>query len=284
MDWSKAKKIMICAFVVVNFALLLTMLSKDIRARDYVTTREDVIERLSKIDVDLKTDIPKKIPSIELLEVEYEGYDTINKKIDIAREFLNSTDLLEMATIDDEKNLVVFEDENQKFEILKNKKLVYEYKAKDEDGAIEYDPHKVVSNFLKEKSFKKNDYKLTERKKNNDIIDLTYTKEYKDTIVEKTYMKFTIKNGKVIKFERLWLNAIEEKENNIKLRPATDSLLKLLSVEGIKGKTIENIVSCYYFDPNNTEAFEFDEFKSGDALPAWKVKFIDGTIKYLYEK
>lgn len=284
MDWSKAKKIMIFAFVVVNVALLLTMLSKDIRAKEYITTKEDVIERLNKINVDLKTEIPEKTPDIELLEVEYEEYDTINKKLDIASEFFSASNLLEIVKIDDEKNSITFENDKEKFEILKDKKIFYEDKTRDNNSPMKFDPEEVAADFLEEKSFKKSDYKLTESKKNNDIIELNYTKEYKNTIVEKSYMKITIKNGRVIKFERLWLNTIEEKENNIKLRPATDSLLKLLSVEGIKDKTIEDIVLCYYFDPNDTDVFDFGELKAGDAVPAWKVKFTDGTIKYLYEE
>ncbi|WP_160197019.1 two-component system regulatory protein YycI [Senegalia massiliensis] len=284
MDWSKAKKIMIIAFIVVNVALLSTIIGNDIRSRDYITTEQDVKERLKKINVDIKTDIPKSTPNIQMLEVEYQSYDKINSKLDIARKFINSSNLLELAKIDERKNSIIFESEHERFKILKDRKIVYEYKSYERSAPVKYDYHEVASNFLEDKGFKTSDYKLTKLEKNNDIVNLTYTKEYQDTMVEKSYMKFTIRNARVIKFERLWLNTIKEKENNIKLRPATDSLLKLLSVEGIRNKTIKNIVACYYFDPNNTDVFEFDEFKSGDAFPAWKVEFTDGIIKYLYEE
>jgi len=284
MDWSKAKKIMIIAFIVVNVALLATIISKDIRSRDYITTEQDVKERLKKVNIDIETDIPKNTPNIQMLEVEYQSYDKINSKLDIAGEFINVSNLLELAKIDEQKNSIIFENDSERFEILKGRKIVYEYKLYDKNAPVKYDHHEVASNFLEDKGFKTSDYKLTKLEKNNDIVNLTYTKEYEDTIVEKSYMKFTIRNARVIRFERLWLNAIKEKDNNIQLRPATDSLLKLLSVEGIKNKTIKNIVACYYFDPNNTDVFEFNEFKSGDAFPAWKIEFTDGTIKYLYEE
>ncbi|MGO1712501.1 MAG: hypothetical protein ACTH0B_03200 [Senegalia sp. (in: firmicutes)] len=284
MDWSKAKRIMIFAFLVVNISLLLIMTSKNIRAKDYITSKEDVIERLEKINVDFKTEIPEKTPNIELLEVEYEEYDTINKKLDIANEFLSSSDLLQIANIDNEKDSIIFEDDKEKFEILKGKKIIYEDKTRNNNSPMEFDPEKVASDFLKEKGFENSDHKMTKLKKNNDIVELNYTKLHINTILEKSYMKVIIKNGKVISFERLWLNVIEEKENNIELRPATDSLLKLLSVEGIRDKTIDKIELCYYFDSNDADIFDFSELKAGDAVPVWKVQFTDGTIKYLYEE
>ncbi|MBS4538505.1 hypothetical protein GOQ27_08515 [Clostridium sp. D2Q-11] len=283
MDWSKAKKILIIAFLIMNIILLSTFLYRSKGMKQYITTEADVIEKLKEINVEIHTEIPNDIPDEGLLEVEFEDYRTDSEKIEMARKFLNIGDIIDTNSVETKEDEIIFNNGNEVLKIIKEKELVYINKDRTKVGNSEYDPYAVVNNFVRDKGFSTEDYVLSEMRKNDDSYYLVYSKKYKDTIIEKSYMKFTIYSSRVVNFERLWIEPIKEKKNNIDLRPATDSLLKLLSQKEIYGKNIEDIILCYYFDPTDTKVYDFREPRSGDAIPAWKIEFTDGTIKYLYE-
>ncbi|MBS4534432.1 two-component system regulatory protein YycI [Clostridium sp. D2Q-14] len=284
MDWSKAKKILIIAFLIVNIVLLSSNLYRAKGMNQYTaTTEEDVKQQLAKVDIKIDTDIPTNVLDIKLLEIKYEDYSTDTKKIDIARKFVHLTDVIDFSNVETEDNTITFNNGNERIDIVNDNKLIYTNNKKENIENTNYDPHEVVNDFLKDKGFDTDDYVLRNEEKNGSVYNLEYTKKYKDTIVEKSYMNFVISSSKVVKFERFWIDAIEEKENKFELRPATDHLLKLLSEEDLMGKDIENIDICYYFDPADTDMFDVKEPRSGDAVPAWNVEFSDGTNKYLYD-
>lgn len=286
MDWSKAKKILIIAFLIMNIILLSTFLYRTKEMKQYITTEKDVIESLNKVDIKINTKIPKDIPDMELLEVEYEEYGTDSKRIGVAQRFLEMGSVINLSKdvkVDEEEEVITFTKGNKTLNIFRDKELVYINKDRNKLSDIEYDPYKVVENFLEDKGFSTDDYKLNKMIQNDNSYYIEYSNKYEDTIIEKSYMRFTIESSNIIKFERLWLEPIGQKENNIQLKPATDSLLKLLSEEDVYGKNIDDMRLCYYFDPTDTELFGFGDPRSGDAIPAWKVEFNDGTIKYLYD-
>lgn len=282
MDWSKAKRILIIAFLIVNIVLLSSNIYRTKGMKEYTTTEEEVKNQFEKINVKFVTEIPKEIPNIGFLEVKYEDYSTDTERIKIAGKFLQLSDVIDLSNIELEDDIITFNSDNEKIDIIDDKKLVYINKKRENIENLNYDPSEIVKVFLEDKGFRTDDYLLKNMKKSGDSYNIEYTKKYKDTVVEKSYMKFNIHSSKVVGFERLWIDTIEEKGKTFRLKPATDSLLKLLSEEDIIGKEIENIDACYYFDPTDTDIFDFEEPRAGDAVPAWNVEFTDGTNKYIY--
>lgn len=74
MDWSKAKTILIIAFIVTNIVLGYALFNS--QRIDEPTLKEDFITDVAKLlkekDITLNTAIPKEIPSLGIMTVEYE--------------------------------------------------------------------------------------------------------------------------------------------------------------------------------------------------------------------
>lgn len=278
MDWSKSKNILIIAFIITNLILVVTFINNSMNAKAYVSESYDVKNRLIEKNITINTDIPSEIPSMGLLQLEYQFYPREKDKINLANKFLNDYSIEygpgSVSFISDSETLKIENDREIKY-FANNSKKKY--------NNIEENLNEIVEEFLSKRDFEITDYVLTDKKEENGIYTVEYTKKYKNTIIERSYMKFTIDSSGVISFDRLWLNLGGEKVGKINIRPATDSLLKLLSNEKVYGKTITDMRHCYYFDPKNQNIANFDNPKSGDAIPAWKVKFSDGTVEYLYE-
>ena len=79
MDWSKAKTILIVAFLITNMLLGVVLLSNN-KTTDSTTKQgfvEDVTRLLNNKDIKIDTEISREIPSLNTLEVEYEMIDIL---------------------------------------------------------------------------------------------------------------------------------------------------------------------------------------------------------------
>lgn len=273
MDWSKAKSILIIALIVTN-VLLGYVLFLDSNVVD-ATLKESFVQQtiniLNEKDIKLSTDIPIKNESLYGLTVEYEtlSSQTLNKNFFNNR---GSVDLKSEGFIE-----IVHGDET--ITLVNNKLLIYESKSNDkiyniqsEEQAIE-----VAHNFLNEKSISISDMNLTFIKNVNGIYNLEFTKVYVDNFLETTFTNIKLDNRGVIKLERTWLNTIETGERAIDISSAPKSLLALISMEEVYGKTIKDISLCYYFDPEKHDYLaDPGEAQRGRTIPAWRIQFEDG--------
>lgn len=280
MDWSKAKNILIIAFIITN-VLLIYVLVGDMKI-DEPTIKDEFIEEvivlLENKDINIATQIPKETPYLNTITVAYE-------KTDIDK--LNRTFFKNTGSIKDSKNYVGEINKNLESLILTNKKLIlYEnkkmednYKDLDKDKAI-----KIAEEFLIDKQFSISDTELTYVKEEKGTYYLEYSKVYGDIFIEKAFTTFQIDERGVKSFERLWLNEKDIGETEIYISTAPKSILGLLDREEIYGKTIKDISLCYYFDPEKHEYLEKPgEAKQGKAVPAWRVEFDDGYKVFLDE-
>lgn len=271
MDWSKAKTILIVAFLVTNILLGLVLFSEEKQEEPTIKQSfiEDVIEILGKKDIFLDTEISKEIPKLNTLNVEYEilSIDRIN------RDFFNG----EGKSESNEKDVLKISKDSEAITIFNKKILRYEnYNQKSLYKDLNKDKAKAIAlEFLEDKNFKTSDMKLSFVKENNSSYILDFSKIYNERYLEIAYTTIEIDNSGVRTFERLWLNPLSEGDTPIYISTAPKSILDLLSMEEVQGKTIIDISLCYYFEPSDYIE-EPKDAREGKSIPAWRVLFQDG--------
>lgn len=282
MDWSKAKTILIIAFIVTNLLLAYVLFENNNVAEPTVSDDfiEDVEKLLKSKNITLNCEIPREVPSLSMMTVEYEVRDVA----EINMGFFNGT----CIGTTQEDGIVEFKKNRESVRIIDEKQLVYEneniennYTDLDEDEAIH-----IAEEFLKAKGFTNEDMKLTYKSNYKDTFYLEYTKVYNGIYVENTYSKFVIDKRGVRRFERLWMNTKAIGENPIYISTAPKAILALLNTESAYGKVIADISLCYYFDPNKHSdevVGDLKKAKEGKAIPAWRVQFNDDTFVFLDE-
>lgn len=273
MDWSKAKSILIVALIITNILLGLILYQSE-RNMDSTLKKgfiEDVVRLLEDKGIKFDTEIPRKIPQISWLTVEYENVepDIINKNFfndkgtisESAEEIVDIGYNDELITITNEK-LLMYQS--------KSDKIIYD--IKDEDDAVN-----IAMNFLNDKNFSTEDMKLSYIRQVDDGYKIEFTKLYNSNFLENSYTIIHVGNKGVVEMERKWLNVVDVGEKPLSISSAPKSILGLLSMEDAYGRCIKDISICYYFEPEkNAYVDNPDEAKQGRATPAWRIQFDDG--------
>ncbi|EOD00187.1 two-component system regulatory protein YycI [Caldisalinibacter kiritimatiensis] len=280
MDWSKAKNILIVAFIITNLILLYVISDNDLGYDTYPSLQEDFLEdvrsSLAEKDINLNIDIPKEIPSLPFLNIAYEVYDASEE---LAYRFL------EEYTKDKSKENTYYNDKGEKLSVIGNKKIVYENNSNKEIYS-QLDIKtltNIAEEFLKDKGFKTSGYELKDyRVKNNKHI-LKFTKVYDGLTIETSYMIFEIDATGIKRFERQWIKSIVPNEKEILVTAAPEALLRLLLMEEHYGKTIVGIELCYYSDLEEQGPSTWKRIVKSNVEPAWKIIFEDGTEEFLKE-
>lgn len=280
LDWSKAKTILIVALLVVNLILASIYIIEREREREYELSKSELIDKLSEKDILLNADIPNGESKLRELVVEYELYNAN----DINFDFFNGEGTINKINED----LFEVYMQNETVTVINGKLLIYEaektdsnqkslYSSKiDLDNSLE-NAQEIALNFLKDRGFRTDDMKITFSTVSEDGYYLLYSNTYGDNFVESSFTNFEIKDGKVFRMERTWLDVKNEGESILKTLPAKKALLELLMREEVYGKEIIDISICYYFDPEKQDYFSrYKEVVEGKTIPAWRVQFSDG--------
>lgn len=280
LDWSKAKTILIVALLVVNLILASIYIIEREREREYELSKSELIDKLSEKDILLNADIPNGESKLRELVVEYELYNAN----DINFDFFNGEGTINKINED----LFEVYMQNETVTVINGKLLIYEaektdsnqkslYSSKiDLDNSLE-NAQEIALNFLKDRGFRTEDMKITFSTVSEDGYYLLYSNTYGDNFVESSFTNFEIKDGKVFRMERTWLDVKNEGESILKTLPAKKALLELLMREEVYGKEIIDISICYYFDPEKQDYFSrYKEVVEGKTIPAWRVQFSDG--------
>ncbi|MBU5424787.1 two-component system regulatory protein YycI [Tissierella pigra] len=274
MDWSKAKTILIFAFIITNILLGFVLLSSERQVE--TTTKEGFIEDVTEIlkskNIFIDTNISREIPSLSTLIVEYDFVDFTK----VNNNFFQGNGTIESK----EQNTaeIFFENEsiivtNKKNLVYENKKTTKEYKDLDEEKAKD-----IALEFLQERKYDTSDMVLSYISLKEDGYYLEFSKLYKDRYLEKSSTIIELDETGVKRMERTWLNILEERDTPIYISTAPKSILSLLSMKEVYGKTIKDISLCYYFEPTDHNDYMKDpkEAKKGKTMPAWRVLFDDG--------
>mgnify|MGYP000850268934 CR=1 FL=1 len=280
MDWSKAKSILVVALIITN-ALLGIVLFQSERNVDTTLKKEfieETVRLLENKDIKVDTDIPRKNPKLATLTVEYENVEPgiVN------RNFFN--DKGNISFKDKDEVLIDISYNDELITILNKKHLIYESKSNNDNFDIkdEKDAVYIALNFLKSKNYSTSDMKVSFVKLVDDVYNIEFTKLYKDYFLESSFTNIQVGSKGIIKMERQWLNMIDASENPKSISSAPKSLLGLLSMEEVYGKTIKDISICYYFDPKKHAYIDNpEEAQQGRAIPAWRIQFDDGDKVFI---
>ena len=281
MDWSKAKNILIVAFIFTNIFLTYVLFSvnqdqEKVEVEDQFI--EDVVALLAKKSIKVETDIPKKIPSLPIVSVEYEVYD-VQK---VLKNFLGSyKEELENGTklYRDGKRTVKFQ--------TNNKRLIYEDEGLLKQEIIgeisEEEAINKAEEFIISHGFDLNNTKLSFVLLEDGRYKLFYNKEMDGVSVEQTNMVIELSSQGIMRFERYWINKVGREKQILKPTSAPKALLRLLARDEYHGKTIKKIEICYYFNIDDYKDKDLKDSKGGLAVPTWKFVFQDGEKVFLEE-
>ena len=273
MDWSKAKSILIAALIITNSLLLYVLYIND----DYkdATLAESFIEEsmqlLENKDIKINTEIPRDLPDIYGLTVEYEILDntTLNNSFFKGQGKVEhkGEELLEISYEEELLTLI-----NEKLIIYESRTSEILYDIKSQEDAIN-----IATSFLEDKKFNISDMKLSFIKEIDGVYYLEFTKVFDGIYMESTFTNLQIDNTGVKKLDRTWLNMNEAGATKLRISSAPQSLLALISMEEVYGKVIKDISICYYFDPEKQEYVENpSQAKQGSTDLAWRIQFEDG--------
>ncbi len=282
MNWAKAKNILIIAFLITNLILLYALTLDENHDTNYSKLEKEfvqkVISKLKEKNIKVDCTIPDSELLMSLMSVEYQTYNPTK---------IGDVFLKDYSMKHEHKNDEIYLFKNDKETMfLKNKKEIIYEKNSSKVIYEELDDEKissVVVDFLKEKKLYKDDYKLVSHKVIGKTHILEYTKYYKGMCIEPSYMIFEIDNTGIKKFKRKWLNPTKVNQGKISIRSAPEALLRLLSRKKAYGKTIKSISVCYYFDLLDESLGHISNTLRGDAIPAWRIYFEDGTKIFLEE-
>lgn len=279
MDWSKAKTILIVAFIITNLFISIVIINN--RPKGEPTLSKDFIANVEKLleekNIYIETKIPEKIPYLNSMIVEFEKANSnlLNRSYFNNRGYIQHGESLSEIVSGLESILII----NDRLIIYENKRESIKYDPLNMDKAIE-----IAQDFLKTGGFNTSDMKLTYAKEEGGVFYLEYSKVYENTFVERAYTNFQIDKRGVKRFERLWLNVKELGDTRIYISTAPKTLLNLLGMKELYNKTITHISLCYYFEPEKHEYIEEPgEAKQGKAVPAWRIQFEDGYKIFIDE-
>ncbi len=274
MDWSKAKSILIISFIITNLILAYVLISGDKYEETTIKDSfiEDVIQLLDKKDIKLGLSIPREIPSLVSLTVEYENIDSYRVNEDFFKGLgsieSKGTGITEINY--GEESILI---RNRKTLLYQNKNTQIKYNNMDKELAID-----LALSFIKEKGIDTSDMKLSKVIEEENLFKIEYTKVYEGRYIERANTLIEVDQRGIFSLERMWLNVVEVGEKPRYISTAPKSILSLLTMEEAYGKTIEDISLTYYFDPEKQEFVNNPtDAKRGNTVPGWRVVFSDGT-------
>lgn len=273
MDWSKAKTILIVAFLITNIILAFFVVHSR-RSLEPSLTDDfigEVVARLDSKDIKLSTEIPREELGLVPLTVSYEALDP---------QLINTRLYGGQAQLEEMENRLVLRDGLSESSIENGKLFKYEayqgqanYKELDREQALD-----LAGDFIRRLGFDRDDLVQSYLLKIGDKYLVSYSKKYEGVYVEKAYIDILVGSQGVERAERLWLDIRARGDAKIYTSRAPKSLLKLLSRDSVYGKEIVDISICYFFDPGQHEYIEtVENAKEGKTLPGWRILFSDGS-------
>lgn len=287
MDWSKAKNVLIVAFIITNI-LLAYVIQKDLPIKDNFQINNDkYMENVENylldrgIEVDL--DIPNKNMTLPILMVRYKTFDME----EVAQTFLGKN----YNIIDKD----IYKSGNKKLERVSNKKFIYTDSSRvqgnyplDEDKVVE-----ISKKFLKDHKLLAEDLELQQIYLGpmkeygvQALYKLVYNQVYKGQFLAESYINVYIKHKQVVGLEVMLLEYEKTQGEKKKIIPATEALLRKMNdiltdnVEEDK-IVISDIELGYYFNTSGINLTNWDTIASGTAFPSWKIVLANGRTYYV---
>ena len=294
MDWSKAKNLLIIAFILTNIFLVYNIRSETLRHNDIQTAGskylDDVEQHLQDNGINIDTHIPEETVSLPMLVVKYKNFDSDKvAKTLLGKDYNKKTEAFGSNDLKRE----VFSKGNKKLIIEGNKRLIYKNMNDDEQDYTldEETVMKMGDNFLKQYKLMKDDivldqiyYGTEEHIDNEPVYKLIYNQTYKNKFLGESYIHVYINNRGVIAVEAMLLEYEKTQQQRKKIIPATEALMKSMGIileENEKPIFIKGIEVGYYFSPAYYTESDWKEIDSGTALPSWKITIQNGKTYFI---
>ena len=272
MDWSKAKNILIIAFIITNLFLIFNIQSNlyQNNALSVLKDRniEDVVSILEEKNIKVEAEIPRILLQMPVLDVEYETYNEEK----VAQRF-------------GQEGIISDTNSEEHVEVTKNKIIIYknnsrEIRIKDLN---ESRAREEAESFIKDLGYMGQDVEYWNTFSVGEQYEVIFKQKYKGYFLEKSYMRLIITQAGVTEFERMWLKPLHLGEHKNEIMPATKALLKALNVLGDREQEtiITEISLGYLFDPSKISLTNWENIKSGRALPAWRMTLEDGETIFI---
>lgn len=296
MDWSKAKSLLIAAFILTNIFLIYNIRNETSKRHEAQIInggyQGEVEQYLNDNGINLDTHIPKETVSLPMLMVKYKNFDSDK----IAKTFLGKGYKTKTEISDsDGLKREIFEKDDKKLVIEGNKKLIYKDKTVgNEDQGYTLDEKtvtKIGNDFLKQYKLMKDDveldqiyYGIEEHVDSKPVYKLIYNQIYKDKFLGESYIYVYINHKGVIATEAMLLEYEKTRHQRKKVISATEALLRAMNTilqENEKPVFIKEIEVGYYFSPTSYTESDWKEIDSGTASPSWKITIQNGKTYFI---
>lgn len=277
MDWNKSKTILIIAFIIVNIFLMIVVFDNELIGNKYEALGNDfmdsVVSDLKQHNINVLCEIPTKIYSLPLLEIDYKIVEPENE---IIKNFLGNN-------VEAEENKYSYQNDlGETLEIQNNKLLIYKKRnpVKLNETDIKSIDEQEMNKFLEDKNISLEGYEKSLEYSCDGIYCIMFTKKYSNFNIENAYIKIYFDAEGLYMLEIQEIEDIKSSEGETEVTCASEALLRLLINENIKDKNIVKIELCYYTKKDGV----WESVVKKNADPTWKVVFDDGTYQYLVEE
>lgn len=267
MDWSKAKTILIIAFIITN-GFLIYHIQKDTMNGTLDNRIPEVVSILEGKNILVNTDIPAQTVELPALEVEYVTYE----KEEIEKLFEK-----ELGDPINSKNIELSIEGNDKIIVYKNSK--YNPYIEELDGKR---AQQEAERFLKKYGFMTPDALYWSSLEQERGFKVTFRQKYKGKFLEHSYMTLLVTKSGVKEFERIWLKPLKFGTNKQGVIPASKALLKFMNEwNGNQKVSIVDISLVYWLDSSQNTLTQWENIESGTAIPAWRLELDNGEVRFI---
>ncbi len=277
MDLSRAKVVLIFAFLALNFYLAAQIWRKPEISYPYSSISAQEVEEVKNLLEEqgyyLKTDLPRHAQRAALLSVNAAAAD----KDDFLNAFFPGG---QARFIKQEDNLSggLYFFKGETLEFGKNGQVIYRYpNVVSEEDIEEEDLKWLGEEFLRQKGVLPEDARFDAVYPTwSEEEEVSFYQEFEGVPIYGSYINLHFKAGHVVEMSYYWLEPLEFKEESPLVIPATQALLSFLDVQGraVLGERDITDVSLGYYTK------EYDAQK-WDALPVWRVVLSNGKKVYV---
>ncbi|HZJ76500.1 MAG TPA: two-component system regulatory protein YycI [Oscillospiraceae bacterium] len=294
MDWSKAKNLLIAAFIITNVFLVYNIRNEMFRQNEVRVVSEkhldDVKQYLNDNGINLNVHIPEETISLPMLIVRYRNFnsDKIAKEL-LGGGYKKETEALGFNDLKRE----IFKKGNKELIVESDKRLIYKSMGdKNQDCNLnEKIAIKTSNDFLKQYGLMQEDiildqiyYGVEEHICDEPVYKLIYNQTYKNKFLGESYIHVYVNDKGIIAVEAMLLEYEKTQQQRKKVIPATEALMRVMNIilqENEKPVSINEIEIGYYFSPTYYTESDWKGIDSATASPSWKITIQNGKTYFI---
>lgn len=270
MDWSRAKSILIVAFLLTNIFLIFNLYNEHRDLSVSVQEINEVTQILNEKGIKINANIPRNASIPGILTVEYQEFSPAQ----LTSSFFGEENMKPVK----QNGSTIFIKDEKKLEIKNNREIIYlDLKLRDDprDDLTSNDATNISKEILRRTGLFRSSMIVDRVVPSKKGYYITYVQEYEDVLLEVSFVQLEVTPRGVYSLYMLWLNPKNMEKDRKKIVPASQALLKVVSRKEFLKETptrIDDIRLVYYFN--------WKEAKEGEAFPAWKI-VVDGENFYV---